>query len=338
MKIWHEIWEYVKMIIIVVAVVLVINNVVLINAKIPSPSMEKTIMTGDRIFGFRLAYGINLDLFGQEISYKVKDPERFDIVIFKYPDDESQLFIKRVIGLPGETVEIKDGKVYIDGSETALDDSFIPEKMQGSFGPYTVPDDCYFMLGDNRNNSKDSRYWVNTFVRFDQIVGKAVVRYYPSIKLLGMRSRNIWQPGTAEASGVVALEDLVNRTNEQYRDKGLALVQKIPTPITPVRMDKENRHITLAYFDQRSTVDYIGAVQGIPVCFDAKECNAETFPLANIHPHQVRFMEDFEKQNGVAFFLIFFSQHNLFYYLPFRELMKFWKRMERGRPQKFSKG
>ena len=185
MKIWHEVWDYVKMIIIVVAIVLVINNVVLINAKIPSPSMEKTIMTGDRIFGFRLAYGINLDLFGHEISKKVKDPERFDIVIFKYPDDESQLFIKRVIGLPGETVEIKDGKVYIDGSETALDDSFIPEKMQGSFGPYTVPDNCYFMLGDNRNDSKDSRFWKNTFVRFDQIVGKAVVRYYPSIKLRG---------------------------------------------------------------------------------------------------------------------------------------------------------
>ena len=78
------------------------------------------------------------------------------------------------------------------------------------------------------------------------------------------------------------LEDLVNRTNDQYREKGLALIQKIPTPITPVRMDKENRHITLAYFDQRSTVDYIGAVQGIPVCFDAKECSAQTFPLANI--------------------------------------------------------
>ena len=87
------------------------------------------------------------------------------------------------------------------------------------------------------------------------------------------------------------LEDLVNRTNDQYREKGLALIQKIPTPITPVRMDKENRHITLAYFDQRSTVDYIGAVQGIPVCFDAKECSAQTFPLANIHPHQVKFME-----------------------------------------------
>ena len=131
------------------------------------------------------------------------------------------------------------------------------------------------------------------------------------------------------------LEDLVNRTNEQYREKGLALVQKIPTPITPVRMDKENRHITLAYFDQRSTVDYIGAVQGIPVCFDAKECSAQTFPLANIHPHQVKFMEDFERQNGVAFFLIFFSQENLFYYLPFRELLVFWKRMEEGGRKSF---
>ena len=92
------------------------------------------------------------------------------------------------------------------------------------------------------------------------------------------------------------LEDIVNRTNERYLDKGLALIQKIPTPITPVRMDKEHRHITLAYFEQRSTVDYIGAVQGIPVCFDAKECNVDTFPLQNVHEHQVVFMENFEKQ------------------------------------------
>ena len=82
MKIWNEIWDYVKMIIIVVVVVLVINNVVLINAKIPSESMENTIMTGDRIFGYRLAYGLNMDVFGHEISKKWKDPERFDIVIF----------------------------------------------------------------------------------------------------------------------------------------------------------------------------------------------------------------------------------------------------------------
>ena len=101
------------------------------------------------------------------------------------------------------------------------------------------------------------------------------------------------------------LEDLVNRTNEQYAEKKLALLQKIPTPITPVRIDKENRHITLAYFEQRSTVDYIGAVQGIPVCFDAKECCVDTFPLSNIHSHQVSFMEAFEQQGGIAFFLIF---------------------------------
>ena len=79
MKIWNEIWDYVKMIIIVVVVVLVINNVVLINAKIPSESMENTIMTGDRIFGYRLAYGLNMDVFGHEISKKWKDPERFDL-------------------------------------------------------------------------------------------------------------------------------------------------------------------------------------------------------------------------------------------------------------------
>ena len=131
------------------------------------------------------------------------------------------------------------------------------------------------------------------------------------------------------------LEELVNRTNEQYREKGLALIQKIPTPITPVKMDKDSRHITLAYFDQRSTVDYIGAVQGIPVCFDAKECCAHTFPLANIHPHQVAFMKDFEKQGGIAFFLIFFSSRDLFYYLPFRELLVFWQRMEEGGRKRF---
>ena len=116
------------------------------------------------------------------------------------------------------------------------------------------------------------------------------------------------------------LEDLVNRTNEQYAEKKLALIQKIPTPITPVRMDKENRHITLAYFEQKSTVDYIGAVQGIPVCFDAKECCVDTFPLSNVHSHQVSFMEAFEQQGGIAFFLIFFSHADRFYYLPFRDL------------------
>ena len=79
------------------------------------------------------------------------------------------------------------------------------------------------------------------------------------------------------------LEDLINHTNDLYREKKLALIQKIPTPITPIEIDKSSRHITLAYFDQKSTVDYIGAVQGIPVCFDAKECAAVSYTHLRAH-------------------------------------------------------
>ena len=131
------------------------------------------------------------------------------------------------------------------------------------------------------------------------------------------------------------LEDLINRTNEKYRENGLALIQKIPTPITPITIDKEHRHITLAYFDQKSTVDYIGAVQGIPVCFDAKESNTDTFRLQNIHEHQVVFMQDFEKQGGIAFFLIYYTAKELFYYLPFRDLLPFWERAQSGGRKSF---
>ena len=131
------------------------------------------------------------------------------------------------------------------------------------------------------------------------------------------------------------LEDLLNRTNEKYAHNGLALIQKIPTPITPINIDKETRHIPLAYFEQKSTVDYIGAVQGIPVCFDAKECNTDTFPLANVHPHQVAFMEQFEKQEGIAFLLISFTHREEFYYLRFSDLEKFWNRALDGGRKSF---
>ncbi|MGN1313621.1 MAG: Holliday junction resolvase RecU [Lachnospiraceae bacterium] len=131
------------------------------------------------------------------------------------------------------------------------------------------------------------------------------------------------------------LEDLINRTNEKYKENRLALIQKIPTPITPINIDKEHRHITLAYFDQKSTVDYIGAVQGIPVCFDAKECAADTFALQNIHEHQVKFMEDFEGQGGIAFLLIYYSHKDLFYYLTLKQLLFFWKRALDGGRKSF---
>ena len=132
------------------------------------------------------------------------------------------------------------------------------------------------------------------------------------------------------------LEELVNRTNEQYREKGLALIQKIPTPITPVKMDKNTRHITLAYFEQKSTVDYIGAVQGIPVCFDAKECAADTIPQANIHAHHMRFMKEFEQQKGIAFLLLFFRSRDEIYYLPYRDAEHFWNRAEEGGRKSFT--
>lgn len=134
-----------------------------------------------------------------------------------------------------------------------------------------------------------------------------------------------------------ALEDLINLTIEKYRDNHLALIQKIPTPITPIRIDKEKRHITLAYFEQKSTVDYIGVVQSVPVCFDAKECATDTFALANIHEHQVKFMHDFEQQGGIAFFLLYFSKKQEYYYLRYRELLSFWNRAKEGGRKSFRK-
>ncbi len=131
------------------------------------------------------------------------------------------------------------------------------------------------------------------------------------------------------------LEDLINVTNDKYREKGIGLVQKIPTPIKPVAMDKESRHITLAYFEQRSTVDYIGVVQGVPICFDAKECNTETFPIQNIHKHQVEFMREFENQNGVAFLIIYYTGINEIYYIPFKKVLEFFERSENGGRKSF---
>lgn len=162
----REIIEWVVVIEVAVVLAVIINMFFLVNAIIPSGSMEPTIMTGDRIFGNRLAY-------------TKEDPKRGDIVIFKFPDDERQLFIKRVIGEPGDVVWIKEGLVYINGSEQPLEEPYVKVEPMGDFGPYLVPEDCYFMMGDNRNNSADSRYWQNTFVHKSKILGEAWVRYLP---------------------------------------------------------------------------------------------------------------------------------------------------------------
>lgn len=164
-------FEWVRIIVFAVVIALLINHFLIANALIPSGSMETTIMTGDRIIGLRT-------------SYWFSEPERGDIVIFKYPDDESKLFIKRVIGLPGDKVEIVEGKVYINDSTEPLAEPYLTVEPKGSFGPYEVPEGSYFMLGDNRNVSKDSRYWDNTFVKEEKIIAKAFFRYYPSFHLI----------------------------------------------------------------------------------------------------------------------------------------------------------
>jgi len=126
------------------------------------------------------------------------------------------------------------------------------------------------------------------------------------------------------------LEDCINFTNDYYRQHNIAVIQKIPTPITPVEMNKENSTITLAYFDKQSTVDYIGAVQGIPICFDAKEAAQKRLPLQNIHLHQIEFMEDFSAQGGIAFLLVNFTGENEFYLLPLEVLKKYWFDAQNG--------
>lgn len=166
-----EVMEWIVVIEVAVVMAVVLNLFILVNAIIPSASMEPTVMTGDRVFGNRLAY-------------LTEDPMRGDIVMFKFPDDESKLYIKRIIGLPGETLEMKDGKIYIDGSDIPLEEPYLTVVPEGDYGPVSIPEGAYFMMGDNRNISADSRYWVNTFVYRDKIEGKAVLRYYPNIKKL----------------------------------------------------------------------------------------------------------------------------------------------------------
>lgn len=164
-EIRNEVKEWVIVIELAIILAVVLNMFIVVNAVIPSASMETTIMTGDRIFGNRLAY-LN------------SDPKRGDIVIFRFPDDEKQLFIKRVIGLPGETLAVYNGLVYINGSDTPLDEPYVNGIPVGDYGPVTIPEGAYFMMGDNRNNSADSRYWDNPFVYKDKILGKAFFRYY----------------------------------------------------------------------------------------------------------------------------------------------------------------
>jgi signal peptidase I len=155
-------------IVFTVVLVFLLKTYVVINATVPTGSMENTILPGDNIMGLR-------------ISYLFEEPERGDVIFFYFPDDESQKYVKRIIGMPGEKVTITDAKIYINDSEVPLDEPYLKEEWIGGIGPYEfqVPDGCYFVLGDNRNASADARYWQNPYVAKEKIIGKAIFTYYP---------------------------------------------------------------------------------------------------------------------------------------------------------------
>lgn len=151
---------------IVLGIMFFLFHVVIMNMYVPSASMYPTLQVKGRYISNRLAY--------------IKDdPDRYDIVVFRYPDDESEHYVKRIIGLPGETIEVKDGSVYADGVK--LDDSFVSSPTMGE-GTYQVPKGCYFMMGDNRAYSNDSRMWTHKYVERDKIEAKVISQYYPTFK------------------------------------------------------------------------------------------------------------------------------------------------------------
>ena len=147
-----ELKSWLGIIITAAAIAFCLNTFIIANSHVPSASMENTIMTGDRVIGFRL-------------SYLFEDPKRGDVIIFRYPDDEKTFYVKRIIGIPGEP--------YIK-------EPMIPEPDMH----FEVPENGYFCMGDNRNSSGDARYWHNTYVYKNKIISKVIFRYFPNIGLI----------------------------------------------------------------------------------------------------------------------------------------------------------
>lgn len=153
----------------------ILSNFIIVNAKVPTGSMISTININDKVMGFRL-------------SYKFSDPKRGDIVMFNAPDKENTIYIKRIIGLPGDKIVIEDNKVYINGKE--LKENYIKNGWTRNEGitEYEVPEGEYFMMGDNRDQSSDSRVWGT--VKKDAIIAKAIFKYKLSLKDIGFKKLN----------------------------------------------------------------------------------------------------------------------------------------------------
>ena len=175
--------EYAESIAIAVLLALVIRTYLVQAFKIPSGSMEDTLAIGDHLLVSKFIYGTKIPFVDARVL-TIRDPRRGDVIVFEYPEDPSKDFIKRVVGVPGDVVEGKDKKVYVNGKhyenphEVHKEKDVIPKEMnpRDTFGPLTVPADSYFVMGDNRDRSYDSRFW--KFVRRDQIKGLAFIKYW----------------------------------------------------------------------------------------------------------------------------------------------------------------
>lgn len=194
-----ELISWVQIIVAAAAIAFVLTTFIIANSEVPTGSMENTIMAGSRVIGSRL-------------NYHFTDPERGDVVIFIYgwqcpvcdstvegdkadicPVCGSQVekrgktvyYVKRIIGIPGDVIDIIDDKVYLNGSDTPLDEPYLAEEMnQNETFHFEVPKNSYFMMGDNRNYSLDARYWKNHYISRDKIIAQVLFEYFPEIKLI----------------------------------------------------------------------------------------------------------------------------------------------------------
>ena len=168
--------EYAETLVIALAIALFVRSFVVQAFKIPSSSMEPTLLVGDHILVNKFLYGIRIPVIGKKVL-PFSQPRRGDVIVFIFPNDRSKDFIKRVIGLPGEKIEIRERKIYINDRliEDPWGKYFPPERLI-NVGPEVVPPNALFVMGDNRNNSEDSRYW--GFVPLDDVLGKAFVMYW----------------------------------------------------------------------------------------------------------------------------------------------------------------
>ena len=175
--------EYAEAIVIALILAVFIRTFIIQAFKIPSGSMEPTLLIGDHLLVNKFFYGIR-NPFNGETWIPIEKPERRDIIVFEYPVNPEQDFIKRVIGIEGDTIEMVDKNLFVNGkpfvvkSAVYRDPTIFPREIQprDNFGPITVPKDSLFVMGDNRDNSYDSRFW--KFVRLNEVKGKAIILYW----------------------------------------------------------------------------------------------------------------------------------------------------------------